>query len=654
LLTPNYEGHGFVGWTGSNGSTPQLAARIPEGSIGDKTYVANWNEKPYTVNFDKNNTNAQGEMAPQSFAYGVEKRLSKNEFYDDATVEFNGNGGTPEVPSKYSKKEFLGWAESSTGKKKYNDQAYVKNLTTEDEITLYALWANTYNAIKLPNASRLGYKLDGWYYSESDETSEEGYNDTYTPLEPTTTLYAHWKGITVKVTLDFQRGIGGTEYVICTYDETMPSIEMLPTYTGHSFEGYYTETNGRGDQYYDELGTSELICHFLEDSTLYAKWKGIPYTIMFDANGGSGRMNDVDAVFGESKQLPLNEFTRTGYTFDGWASESTGEVIYNDGASVLNLSEDGRTVTLFAHWTINTHSITYYPNDSVTPRCKVTFDANGGSGGYTQWMDVESNLTAPYVEKTGHRLTGWNPSVPEKVPNAASATYTAQWQINQYTATFNANGGTGGTTKTQNYGTSLTAPTVTRDGYTFAGWSPSVPSTMPAANTTYTAQWNTIPYSITYVLNGGSFPSGSTHPDIYDIESETITVSSPTYPGWTFIGWTGSNISTRQLVVQIPTGSTGNKRYVAHWEENVAPKYTVTFKANGGTTTETTREIDQGHAVGTLPSASRTGYTLDGWFTSASDGTQITADTIPTGNVTYYAHWTANKHSITYNPNNPS
>jgi hypothetical protein len=87
----------------------------------------------------------------------------------------------------------------------------------------------------------------------------------------------------------------------------------------------------------------------------------------------------------------------------------------------------------------------------------------------------------------------WEPAVPATTP-ATNATYTAQWKKNTvtptlYTITFNANGGVGGTTVTQAAGTTLTAPTVTREGYTFVKWEPAVPATTPATNATYTAQW---------------------------------------------------------------------------------------------------------------------------------------------------------------------
>ena len=67
---------------------------------------------------------------------------------------------------------------------------------------------------------------------------------------------------------------------------------------------------------------------------------------------------------------------------------------------------------------------------------------------------------------------------------AANVTYTAQWKLNQYTVTFDANGGSGGWSRGMDYGSAISAPTVTRTGYTFTGWSPAVAATVPAENVT--------------------------------------------------------------------------------------------------------------------------------------------------------------------------
>ena len=182
----------------------------------------------------------------------------------------------------------------------------------------------------------------------------------------------------------------------------------------------------------------------------------------------------------------------------------------------------------------------------------ITFDANGGTGGTSDSYVVGMSLQAPTVSREGYTFKGWSPSVPSVVPEV-DTTYTAQWQVNQYRMTFNANGGTGGKTLTQDYGSRVTAPTVTREGYTFNGWSPEVPSTMPATNTSYTAQWRVNRYTMTFDANGGE---GGTR--VTQDYGSTLIAPTVTRDGcYTFVGW----------LPEVPkTVPAENVTYVAQWE----------------------------------------------------------------------------------------
>lgn len=80
------------------------------------------------------------------------------------------------------------------------------------------------------------------------------------------------------------------------------------------------------------------------------------YKVKYNANGGSGSMSDTNATYGTAFNLRSNSFTRTGYTFAGWATSSGGSVAYGDGASVNNLTTtNGGTVNLYAIWSVNSY-----------------------------------------------------------------------------------------------------------------------------------------------------------------------------------------------------------------------------------------------------------------------------------------------------------
>lgn len=118
------------------------------------------------------------------------------------------------------------------------------------------------------------------------------------------------------------------------------------------------------------------------------------------------------------------------------------------------------------------------------------------------------------------------------------------------------------------YGTALSAPTVERTGYTFDGWNPSVPQTVPAGDVTYTAQWTLTAYPITYNMNGHGQPNPS-NLQTYTVETGEYSPAAPAeVEGWTFIGWTPASI---------PAGNTGAFTFTATWispESLTRVKYT--------------------------------------------------------------------------------
>ena len=122
--------------------------------------------------------------------------------------------------------------------------------------------------------------------------------------------------------------------------------------TGYTFNGWNTSTNGTGTNYangYTIPANTGLTTTANATVNLYAKWKANTYTIVYNANGGSGSMSNSTHTYDQSKTLTKNAFTKSGYIFIGWATSSTGNVAYVDEASVLNLLTSG-TITLYAVW----------------------------------------------------------------------------------------------------------------------------------------------------------------------------------------------------------------------------------------------------------------------------------------------------------------
>ena len=204
---------------------------------------------------------------------------------------------------------------------------------------------------------------------------------------------------------------------------------------------------------------------------------------------------------------------------------------------------------------------------------------DGNTGSYFMWLDGNGTSYAPGA------------SVPADVTEL-----TVQWTAPTYTVTLHTNGGTinNGNVTEYTYGVGATLPTdVTRTGYTFKGWydnegltgSPvTAISNTETGNKEYWAKWEINQYTITYDLGGGTVEG---NPDTYTVEMDTFTLKNPTRPGYTFTGWSGTGLDgENNMTVTIPTGSTGNRTYTAHWRYNGSGHsysyYTIKATAGAG------------------------------------------------------------------------
>ena len=334
--------------------------------------------------------------------------------------------------------------------------------------------------------TRAGYTQVGWATVDGGEKVYD-FKDIYTKNEALT-LYPVWN--TNKYTITFDTN-GGSEIAPITQDYgTEITAPDNPTRKGYTFKGW-------------DKGIPETMP--AENITVKAQWEINQYTIAFDTNGGS-EIAPITQDYGTEITAPDNP-TRKGYTFKGW-----------DKGIPKTMSAEN--ITVKAQWEINQYTI--------------TFDTNGGSEIAPITQDYGTEITAPdNPTRKGYTFKGWDKEIPETMP-AENMTVKAQWEINQYTIAFDTNGGSEIAPITQDYGTEITAPdNPTRKGYTFKGWDKGIPETMPAENITVKAQWEINQYTITFDTNGGS----EIAPITQDYGTEITAPDKPTRKGYTFKGW---------------------------------------------------------------------------------------------------------------------
>ena len=250
---------------------------------------------------------------------------------------------------------------------------------------------------------------------------------------------------------------------------------------------------------------------------------------------------------------------------------------------------------------------------------------DGNTGSYFMWLDGNGKSYEP------------GDSVPADVTEL-----TVQWTAPTYTVTLHANGGTinNGNVTSYTYGVGATLPTaddMTYTGHTFKGWYDNeglTGSTVTAiggtemGNKEYWAKWEINQYTIIYDLAGGTVEG---NPDTYTIKAGAFTLKNPTKSGYTFTGWSGTVLDgENNMTVTIPTGSTGNRTYTAHWRYNggggssSSPSYPVSVpdKTDHGSVTVSPKNASAGSTV-TITVKPDSGYVLETISVTDKNGKEL-------------------------------
>ena len=379
--------------------------------------------------------------------------------------------------------------------------------------------------------------------------------------------------------------VDGVEYkkVPVKFGSTI-TPEAFPTKVGYTFSGW--------GEIPATMPTSDV--------TVNGTFAINKYTFTFDADGGS-EVAGITQDYNSAITAPTAP-TKTGYTFAGWVPAIPETV-------------PAENMSFKAQWTINQYTL--------------TFDADNGTEATVITQDFNTKFETPAAPtKTGYTFAGWDSEVPETIP-AENKSFKALWTINQYTFTFDADGGSDVAAITQNYGTKIETPAApTKTGYTFAGWVPAIPETVPAENMSFKAQWTINQYSLTFDAGNGTEATVITQ----DYGTKFDTPADPTREGYTFAGW------DMDIPETIPAE---DMSFTAKW---IANQYTLTFDSDGGSDVAAITQ-DYGTKIETPAAPTKTGYTFAGWDNEIPE-------TMPAESMSFKAQWTINQYTLTFNADN--
>ena len=357
---------------------------------------------------------------------------------------------------------------------------------------------------------RFNYVFLGWSESSSATAATYAAGAAYTG-NAAVTLYAVWKyqPATYTVSYDANGGTGAPGRQTKTYGVTLTLTTIQPTRKNYLFLGWSKDRNATSASY--SVGGSYTDN---ADVTLYAVWRYDPetYTVRYDANGGTGAPANQSKTYGVPLTLSAVKPTRAGYEFWGWATSrnaTTSE--YAPGERYT----DEAGMTFYAVWC-------YIPKTY-----EIKYDANGGGNtpaSQTKTEDVTLILTSTIPTRYGYTFKGWAmSSSATKATYQAGGSYTANesvtlyavWEINTYTVSFNANGGSDAPNpqkKTHGQNLILTVAIPTRPNHVFLGWATdsSTTSIAYAPGATYTAEEDVTLYAVWQERNYDFSASGLT------------------------------------------------------------------------------------------------------------------------------------------------
>lgn len=517
-----------------------------------------------------------------------------------------------------------------------------------------------------------GYNFDGWYNGSTRVSTALKYGPTSVVKNMTLVAKGTIKTFAVTGTSqyrntdstgDWSTGTsGGSVSGSGTYDYGSKATLTASAATGYTFMGWFN-TSGTS------VGTSTTytINSVTAAVTVYARFQKNWYTVTYTRGTGVNSLSKTsERVAYNGTVTSETAVASTGYNSPTW-TKSSGTGLLSVSAGKATLSAIQSNCTLVASATINSYTISYTKNANIASISKTSETVNYG-GTATCTATLPAN-TAQYTYSFG----GWyegstrvGTALALSVANITAArTFEARGvaTVNKYTLTVVNGSGSG----TYNYGTKVTITASTIEGKTFSKWSDGVTTASRevtvTANATYTAEYTTNTYTVTYVKGTGIATISKTSETVSWGANATGCTATVT-TGYTFDGWYNGGTRVSTSLTYAPTNVKSNLTLTAKATIN---KYTVTaspyFRNTDGTgnyTSGTTGgTVSGGGSVNyggstTVTATPAAGYKFDGWYSAGATGGSLLSSSASyaisnvTASKTVYARFTKKYYTITY------
>jgi len=573
---PTRTGYAFGGYWDAAGSKQYYSsagfALVTAWDVANvnETLFAKWTPQTYTVFFDINGGAGAPDPVETVATFGLGLPAVAIPVHTDSDLAFTGYysarvGGTQYYTATGASARNWDIAQDRTlhaqwGTVVATDVVTLNNNGGENGTSsVAAIDGEAMPAAQMPH--RDGYTFDGYwdatfateYYDSVGNSVHDWSVGELSGQVPANTLFAKWTPNQYVLTLDGNGGPDG--WVDATFDATLPSVPV-PTRAGYDFLGYFdTDASDGGTQWYLADGTSAATLTQAFDTTLYARWTAQSYTVTLDDGDGSGGDGFFTVELGGALPDVTSPTTDTGTVFIGYFDQD-GKQYFNAAGKALRVWDVAADATLSARYSADTYLVSLDANYGNVGTIEVLLVALGQGPkadvpqrmGYAFAGYFDTDATSggtQYLDESGEPTNAWAQKAPD--------TLYARWTANEYTLTFEPNGGTGGSTSVSvTFGEPIPSATMpTRDGFTFAGYfdlnaqsegiefydADGLPNglwTIAADQTAY-ARWTANSYSITLDQNYPDAGTAATVPATFGTAPDNVT--KPVRESYTFLGY---------------------------------------------------------------------------------------------------------------------